>query len=166
MLKTYMKDYKSNFKDYTKICLKYWSIGLAIMFISNLIINVIIFHGKIATNEALVREQLFEHPYINFISIAFIAPIVEELIFRIEFKKLFGNHDKIFIIFSGLFFGFMHTASGLSLAELIYIIPYGALGIAFASGYVKTKNICAPIIMHIIHNTITFLLLLSASSAL
>jgi len=38
---------------------------------------------------------------------------------------------------------------------LIYLIPYGALGIAFGYAYRKTNNIYGTMIMHSIHNALS-----------
>ena len=81
------------------------------------------------------------------------APILEELVFRLSFRNMFKT-DIIFIIASGLFFGFMHVSSPNSLLELIYIIPYSIPGIVFAYTLTKSKNIFVPISLHFVHNTI------------
>jgi len=47
-----------------------------------------------------------------------------------------------------------------TLIDLVYIVPYGALGFAFALSYDKTKTIYSSIAMHMIHNTIAFILLI------
>ena len=45
-----------------------------------------------------------------------------------------------------------------SLVDYLYIIPYGALGAAFAMAYSKTKTIYTSMSLHIMHNTCLFLL--------
>ena len=81
------------------------------------------------------------------------APFVEELIFRKSIRDIIDN-DYLYIIISGLTFGFVHTLAGSTLQELIYIIPYGALGSCFAIMHVKTKNIYTSMTFHMIHNAI------------
>lgn len=40
---------------------------------------------------------------------------------------------------------------------LVYLIPYSALGIAFAYAYKKTDNIYGVILIHGLHNAISLL---------
>ena len=42
--------------------------------------------------------------------------------------------------------------------DLLYIIPYGALGATFAYAYYKTDTVFTTVTFHIIHNTILFLI--------
>lgn len=150
-LKENIIDYKNSFSTYFTEGFKYWLIGVGIMIISNLIINKY-FPGE-ATNEVIVETTIKSAPMYMFVSSVILGPFIEEMIFRKAFKEVFTS-DLIYIILSGLFFGFVHTLAGNSTAELIYIIPYGAVGAAFAYMFAKTKNIFVPITFHIIHNGI------------
>jgi uncharacterized protein len=160
-LKKDLKDFKKNYKNYIDEAIKYWIIGLIIMVTTNTIINYLT-HNDAANNEKAVRDMLEQLPlYMAFATVIF-APITEELIFRKAFKDMFS--DKWFyIIMSGLVFGGLHVVSDFSnFNELLYIIPYGALGSAFAYLYYKTNNIYNSIIMHAVHNgTLVLLFLLT-----
>ena len=60
---------------------------------------------------------------------------------------------------SGLIFGSMHVIGNFnSLIDLLFIIPYSIPGFMFAYIYKKTNNICVPIGMHCMHNSIMILL--------
>ena len=89
-----------------------------------------------------------------------IGPITEEVMMRIILKEHFSKIS--YILLSGLLFGLLHVVFSLSnnLLELLYIIPYGALGCALASIYYKTDNIWTNITFHALHNTICILILL------
>ena len=52
----------------------------------------------------------------------------------LEAKRYF----KIFILISGLIFGLMHLTTAKILTEILFVIPYGALGFFFASGDIST----------------------------
>jgi uncharacterized protein len=79
----------------------------------------------------------------------FIAPILEEIIFR---KIIFGTiYEKygnflIAILFSSLLFGILH-------GEPEHLLRYMGAGIVFAYIYVKTKRIIVPILTHISLNS-------------
>ena len=161
----FAKNIKQEFKEFIKKpeikkYFKYYVWGYIAMVISNLIINIILFDGGIATNEANNRELLTTMAIYAIPSMVIFAPICEELIFKKSFTKTFSNKYQ-FTIFTGVLFGSAHLISGgLTLQNLLYIIPYSSLGIAFSYMYIKSNNIFTSITYHCIHNSLTILLLL------
>ena len=121
----------------------------------------------VTVNEELNRQALLSYPVIGFVSISIIAPFVEEMIFRFGLRKITGNNI-MFPIMSFLIFGFLHTVAGLdrSLLELVYIIPYGALGFVFAKAYQKSDNIFSSISAHMMHNTFCYVMTIIALGVL
>ncbi len=145
--------FKKNFLINIDTGIKYWLIGLLIMMISNIIINFFLKAGQ-AENEKAVQQMISSLPWLMIISAGILAPIVEEIVFRKSFKNAFLN-KWLFIILSGLIFGALHVITSFnSITELLYIIPYGSLGIAFAAMYYKTDTIYTSISMHMLHNLI------------
>lgn len=156
-LRNDFKDFRKNFGNYSDIALKYWILGFLGMMVSNFIINIYS-PVEMAANEQGVREIISAVPLVSLFSICLMAPIAEELTFRKSFKDCFSG-KWTFILISGIVFGFLHVIGSFgSLYELLYIIPYSALGIAFACAYHKTNNIFASIFIHCMHNTILVLL--------
>lgn len=163
LIKVYIKDFKKDFKDlrknfsnYADEMFKYWLLGLSIMVISNFIITMFS-PIKVASNEEAVRSLITNAPFYMAISAAFLTPLTEEYVFRKAFRDFF-NTKWLFVFMSAFTFGALHTVTLLeSYYELLFIIPYGALGAAFALLYVKTDNLFTPVIMHTVHNTILVL---------
>lgn len=156
-IKKEWKIFKDNFLENIDIGIKYWLIGLGIMMISNIFINVFLQLGQ-AANEQAVQGMITSLPWLMLINAGFIAPCTEEIVFRKGFKKAFPN-KYAFIILSALVFGSLHVITSMtSPIELLYIIPYGALGAAFAYMYQKTNTIFTSISMHMFHNTALILL--------
>jgi hypothetical protein len=151
-LKKDFEDLKKNHKEYFKFGIKYYLIGLGIMMFSNLLINLFSSNG-IAENEQTVRSLLQNNPLYIYFSAVIMAPICEELVFRKGIRNLIKN-DTAFILVSGIFFGFLHITSFESLVDILYIIPYSSLGIAFAYVLAKEKNIFSTIMLHLMHNGI------------
>ena len=61
----------------------------------------------------------------------------------------------IFVILSFLLFGGAHVMGNVtSYVDLLFIIPYGALGYVFALAYYKTNTIFTSISLHMFHNTV------------
>ncbi len=150
-LKKEFKKYKKNFWEYSDTAVKYWLIGIAVMAISNVLIYFLT-PSKMAANEAEVRTMINASPIFSLILTTLTAPISEELIFRKSFRDVLQDKYK-YIITSGLVFGAMHILStDVSLYNLLYLIPYSSLGVAFACICYKTKNTWPSMILHAIHN--------------
>ncbi len=147
----HFKEYMSNPKYYLRNYIKYWFINLGLMYLCNFII--IFITKDIAQNEQSIRTLFETNPITTFILAGLIAPILEELVFRLSIYKIIGKQKYIFIILSGLIFGSMHII-GLSPTwkDWLYIIPYSLPGCIFAYTLVKSDNICVPISLHMIHN--------------
>ena len=108
----------------------------------------------------MVRKLIKVAPILMLFEVSIYAPIVEELIFRHSIKNITSN-KYFYPILSGLIFGMMHVMSSVSsLTDLLFLIPYSALGVAFACCYRKTDNIFSSIVVHSLHNTISFILLM------
>ena len=157
----YKKDFIPNFKNfiknikmYLKKYIKYWFIILFFMIISNAIITLFTTTDT-SENQKIIINQLKTAPIYTFCTTVLLAPIIEELVFRLSFKKIFAHTNFLFILFSGLMFGCMHVVGNLNnLTDFLFIIPYSIPGFIFAYIYSKSKNICVPISLHLIHNLI------------
>lgn len=154
--KTLIKDAKNFFKNFGKnieTAFKYWLIGFIIMIVSNLFITFVL-NKTIAGNEEEVRNYINIMPILMIINTVIYAPITEELAFRKSIKDAIKN-KWIYILTSGLIFGMMHIISYINNPiDLIYLIPYGSLGISFSMLYHKTNNIFSTITMHALHNSL------------
>lgn len=152
------KDLKKHFKEYVDKYIKYWFLMLGLMFLSNIIVTNFT-TNEVADNQQAIIDLLKSFPLYTVIITVLIAPIEEELVFRLSFRKIFAHTNLIFILFSGLFFGSMHVIGSFeSLTDLLFIIPYSIPGFIFAYLYTKTNNICVPISLHMLHNGVMMIL--------
>ena len=156
-LRVDLKKFRKNRDDYMDIGLKWWGIGLVLMFVSNAIITFLLKGGG-ANNEHAVQSMIKALPWLMLIDAGFIAPFNEEIVFRKTLKDIFKN-KWLFVSLSFLIFGGVHViSSAKTLIDYLYLIPYGALGGAFAMAYYETDNMCTSIVLHMVHNTILILL--------
>ncbi len=154
------EDFKNFKKDYIKVAVRNWAFGLMIMVISNIILNLIV--GNIASNEALNRVSLQKYPISSLFTMVLIGPFIEEITFRLSFKKAFDKWYT-FALVTGLLFGGVHILSSIqtgSFIECLYIIPYGALGFFFAKALYETDNVFTSYFAHFSHNLLCILILL------
>lgn len=164
-LKEQIINFKKNFYEYSDIAFKYWLIGLIVMVISNLLITAFS-PNSIANNEQQVQQLIQGAPFVSLICVGILAPIIEEFTFRKAFYDAF-NKKWLFVLISGLVFGSLHVILSLtSLWDLLYLVPYSSLGIAFGLVIWKTKNVFPSILVHIFHNTCLTLISILGSSVM
>jgi len=149
---------KETIRKYIDISVTAYTIGVITMVVTNLILQLVLNLG-VANNEEGINNLIKTLPIMMTFNACLFGPIQEELVFRKAFKDVFKN-NLLFIFMSGFVFGLMHVLEFTNPLELLYIIPYSALGCAFAYIYTKTDNIWLPIILHILHNTIQVVTLL------
>lgn len=153
------KEYFSNFGKNIETSFKYWLIGFGIMAISNLFITFVL-KKSIAGNEDVVRSYITTMPILMILDVVILAPFLEELTFRKSIREAINN-KWCYVLISGIIFGWMHIASYISsISDLVYLIPYSALGISFSLLYYKTDNIFSTIMMHAMHNGLAVLVYL------
>ena len=144
-------DFKLKHKEYFKTYFKYWIIILALMIISNGII-MIFSPNATANNQEAVNDLFKELPIYTFILSVFLAPVIEELAFRLSFRAIFKNKF-LFIFFSGVLFGSFHVIGSFETwVDLLFIIPYSIPGLVFAYCLQKSDNIFVPMSLHFLHN--------------
>ncbi len=154
-LKDKLIDFKNNFKKYLSISFKDWFCGFLIMIMSNIIINSFI--SGLGENESSVQALISSTPIFALFMTTFLAPFIEEMIFRKSLQDGINN-KKIYMIMSGLIFGLVHVIGSTNPFEYLLIIPYGALGFMFAHTINETDNIFCTIMMHTFHNGILTIL--------
>lgn len=150
-IKRDFNDLLKNHKEYYSEYMKFWLIGLGVMLVSN---SFIIFGlgNEIAENENAVRSLFKISPLYIYLSSVIFAPVVEELVFRQGIRNILGRNI-VFIIVSGMLFGGLHVVTSMtSPIDILYIIPYSSLGIAFAYMLYKTDNIFVSMGFHFLHN--------------
>lgn len=148
--------FKNNFSKCFDSGLKYWLVGLAIMMIANILISMFTPLSN-STNEKTVQSLIPASPILMFIAAGLFAPILEEITFRKTFQTIFKK-KWIFAIISFLVFGYIHVMNSNNPLELLYIIPYGSLGLVFALTDYETNTVFTSIMMHMIHNSILIIL--------
>lgn len=155
-LKKDFNTFKNNFNKCFDSGLKYWLIGLSIMVIANILIAMFTPLSN-STNEKSVQSLIPTSPALMFIAAGIFAPIIEEITFRKTFQTIFKN-KWTFAIISFLVFGYIHVMNSNNPLELLYIVPYGSLGLVFALTDYETNTVFTSIMMHMIHNSMLIIL--------
>ena len=134
-----------------------WIIGLIIMFASTWIASLLGIDES--SNNLAVKNMFTSNPILAGITVIFLTPIIEEIVFRLSFRKVIPN-GILFVIISGLVFGSLHILSITNINELFFLIPYCSLGIILSYIYYKGDSIYYTFIIHILHNLLIALLVL------
>ena len=140
---------------------RYWIIIYSVGAVFTLLCAAVYYliTGKVYAQEVLGlvpatvvgNEFIQVFPLGPLLTMSVIAPLWEELVFRLTFRKAFGN-TVVFVVMQALFFGVLHTANFLSLG----MIDCAFLGIMLACVYLKTKDIRITIGTHMLYNIMLF----------
>ena len=150
------KDFYENRDKYFKKYFKYWFLILVLMAFSNGIITLIN-KAEISNNQEAINDMFERLPIYTYILSVFLAPIIEELVFRFCFMKIFNN-KYLYIILSGVIFGLFHIIGSFESAyDFLYLVPYSIPGLIFAYILYDSKNIFNTIWLHFVHNGISML---------
>jgi len=158
--KTYLfKNQWVSFKANLKRSILLIILGVALMFISNMLINGLFtaLGRELNPENQASLELIAGANMISTVSLiifaGLLAPIAEEIVFRkgvygILYEK-FGN--VVAIIGGAFFFGLIHVL--LDLSNFINILPYFGLGLILSFMYYYSgKSIFVPIAMHMVIN--------------
>lgn len=150
-------------KEFIKKIVKYFCIFWGMKLVSSVIMSVLClmtgYEVDVSENQEAINLYTTSAPIIMLLTTSITTPIVEEGIFRLGISKVIKNKN-LFIIISGLFFGFLHifpTELELTYA-LISSIPYVTMGFVLAYIYKKEDNIYYPMILHGLNNFISMIL--------
>lgn len=166
-LKEQWNRFLKHWKEYSKISLSAWAKGIGLMILSNILVLSIT--GNMAANETQNREILNLMPLYALLVMCFIGPFIEELVFRFAFKKGFKK-KYTFAIITSLIFASLHVLNSfnpLSIetflanwTQILFLLPYSSLAFFFALSYYETDNIFTSTLAHIMHNTLSVIIIL------
>lgn len=166
--KTFNNDYNkylNNHQGNKKLFLKLFAIFLLIKIISGVVTGLLMiifgYTNTVSENQNIINLISDSSPFMMLISASIFAPIVEEGIFRLGLKKVFKN-KYVFIVVSGLLFGFMHIfPTDLNLTEaLIQSVSYVTMGVTLAYMYSENDNIWLNIGIHSLNNFLSMIALI------
>lgn len=164
LFKIFKDDLKDNVKTLKSDWRKNWKKLLIIttlltiaLYTSNFIIVKLM--GSLAQNEIMSRNQLMSSPVMMGISIVFLGPIIEEMIYRLPYKYVQKHKLLNYFIYS-LIFALAHIAFTNGVKELLYLIPYMFLSLSIGYSFYKTENIYMSMIVHILNNFVNVMILL------
>lgn len=128
-------------------------------FIANLL-NVVLSSMVDRQATTAVGELIAESPmWQNILTIAILAPILEELLFRKLIIDKFSRYGEgVAILVSALMFGLYH-------GNIVQFIYATVLGLVFGYVYAKSRNIIFTIIMHMVVNLFSGVLINWMASA-
>ena len=139
---------------------KYFGISYAIYYVASMAVSLLTFalfpeFGNL--NDESVGLMLQEQPVLMTLSVVFLAPVGEELLFRGVFYGFIRKKSKVaaFIVSSAIF-SLIHVVGYIPMLDLptllISFIQYLPAGVAFAYAYEKSGTLLCPIMMHIVAN--------------
>ena len=120
--------------------------------------------GLSSANQNALVSMLEVQPLPILLASIVIAPLLEELVFRVAiFKGIYPYSRIAAYLASGGIFGLVHILDGLlagDLSQLAYLLPYGLLGMVFCWLYEKKGTLAVPVLVHMSNNFVSMMLTL------
>ncbi len=119
-----------------------------------------LFSGGVTSNNQMMVESTLSLERVKvftMISIVFLGPYVEEVVFRkniFEIGKYYKMNTILVLIISALLFGLVHV---IFTFDFISLPLYFLGGIVYGLTYMKSNNILVPIMVHVVVNSLVFL---------
>ena len=136
----------------------YAILTFAFIIAMQVILKLLFNGGTDQENQKVIVELFSFAPTLMYVTIAFLAPIVEEYCFReylpMQLSKISGSGPKPWIygyvptIVSGALFTMMHSAS-----DLFGILLYGSMAAILAVVRIKSNNLYVSMAAHVVWNT-------------
>ena len=146
-----------------------WSLtaGFIIIYGANILSGMLvqlIEPGSSSANQNALVSMLEVQPLPILLASIVIAPLLEELVFRVAiFKGIYPYSRIAAYLASGGIFGLVHILDGLlagDLSQLAYLLPYGLLGMVFCWLYEKKGTLAVPVLVHMSNNFVSMMLTL------
>lgn len=154
--KIYHSELKITIKD--NIVSKYYWLPVALFIVSIILESFI--DVPTSNNQNAIVESFEKFPIFTAINGILIAPIGEEFIFRGLFAKYFFPNQNtnlkiiLYLLFSSSLFSLVHGPDTF----LIFIL-YFSSGLFLGLAFVGKKDLKYPIVLHMINNSLAFLLI-------
>jgi|GEM_PF-4791518 len=133
-------------------------IYIGLMFVLLVVVNLTLMSLgllEVSANQEVINELFQSSPALMFIFAGVLAPITEELTFRLGIRRMIKN-KYLFMVISTFAFAYIHV---MNAGDIINIFPYLVLGGVLSYVLIKENdNIFIPIVVHMIWNMLTFLL--------
>lgn len=120
---------------------------------------------EVNANQGLIEAFIHDYPLFGFFSVAIMAPLIEELVFRFLLCKPIEQKKKwVGIAVSGFMFGAIHLVASVQEGTLIQDLPslisYVGMGLVLGFRYTQSDNIASNMVAHGLYNSVSFLLIM------
>ena len=140
-----------------------WGMGLVAFYGLNELVyrlTSLLLGSRINLNDASISAQVADAPRTTLLIVVFLAPFVEEVLFRgYVFGSLRDHSRVVAYAVSCVLFAFLHVwqfAAGdlLSFSRILLLVQYLVPGLVLAWSYDRSGNLWAPILVHVSANVL------------
>ena len=120
---------------------------------------------EVNANQGLIEAFIHDYPFFGFISVAIMAPLVEELVFRFLLcKPIEQKYKWLGVAISAFVFGAIHLVAsvqeGTLLQDLPSLITYVGMGAVLGVRYKMSDNIASNMLAHGLYNAVSFMMIM------
>lgn len=105
-----------------------------------------------STNQEAINQMLANNKILMGVMLIFMAPIIEEYIFRELLPRVFGLSIVAFIVSSAIFI-MLHSPNNIT-----GFIMYTSITISLTYARIKDQNVKSSIVLHMIWNTFSYII--------
>lgn len=150
--KRIMKQIDATFVDLFVQTIVFFTICIALTYVSNILLNYLGLEGKLISGIGLSYEETNLDNILYIFMLLVVSPILEEYAFRGVLLNSLSRYSKSFALYAtSIIFAFAHN----NFAEMI---PAFAMGVALGKTSLRYKSIQPTIIIHILFNCFLFCL--------
>lgn len=145
-LKKLTRKVNATFVDLFVQTIVFFTICIALIYVSNMLINYINLEGKLISSIGFSYEEANLNNWLYIFMLVVVSPIIEEYAFRGVLLNSLSRYGKRFALYAtSIIFALAHN----NFAEMI---PAFAMGIALGKTSLRYKSIQPTIIIHILFN--------------
>ena len=152
-----------NFADNLGGACKYMAVGLVALYgLNELVYRLtrLVVSNQTNLNDTTISAQIEDAPHMTLLIVIFLAPFVEEVLFRGLVFGCLKEKSRIFAyILSCALFAFLHVwtaaVSNWDLGYLILMLQYLVPGLVFAWAYEHSGTLWTSILLHMLVNALS-----------
>lgn len=164
--KIFKRDLEKNITHIIKMFLIFMIVKYLVSVLSAFLMMAVGYEVESMTsvNQTVIEGYVKKFPWVMVVTTSVLAPLYEEVLFRLGLKKVIKNKI-LFVLISGFIFGIMHIfplSDGVDLMLGIFqSISYVTMGFFLAYSYQKTNNIFTSIGIHFLNNFLSVLIMIN-----
>lgn len=144
--------------------LRYAMLFTFIGFLLSILVSAVFVTPDTSVNQQIIQDLVGQAPKYLFVTVVFLAPITEEITFRLALQGMISRKSRLFgALLSFIVFVMLHLSTELinGTLTLAAFAAYLAMPLTLTYVYYRTNNLLIVILMHVFNNFLSFMVMYS-----